>query len=58
MSLLAQQAQVSTTTVWRETKKLPLLPCKIGQVQTVEEGDYKRLFLTGFCRLYITELLT
>lgn len=42
LTLLAQQAQVSTTTLWRETKKLHLLPYKIGQVQTVEEGDYKR----------------
>jgi hypothetical protein len=38
----AQQAQVSKTTAWRETKNLHLRPYKITQVQVIEEGDYGR----------------
>jgi transposase len=42
LTRLAQQAQVSKTTVWRATKNLHLRPYKITQVQVIEEGDYGR----------------
>jgi hypothetical protein len=39
LARLAQKAQVSKTTAWRETKNLHLRPYKITQVQVIEEGD-------------------
>jgi hypothetical protein len=42
LARLAQQAQLSKTTAWRATKNLHVRPCKITQVQVIEEGDYGR----------------
>jgi hypothetical protein len=47
LARLAQQAQVSKTTDWRETKNVHLWQYKITQVQVIEECDYGRR--THFC---------
>jgi hypothetical protein len=56
---LTQEAQVLTTAVWRETKKLCLWLYKTIWLQAGGGGGYKEeCFATGFCRLYMMVSLT
>jgi hypothetical protein len=61
LAWLSQQAWVLKTKGWRATKNLHLRPYKITQVQVIEECYYGReehIFVTGFCRQYMTVFLT
>jgi hypothetical protein len=60
LARLTQQAQVSKTRAWRATKNLHLWPYKITQVQVLKKAitGEEHIFVTGFCRHYMTVFLT
>jgi inhibitor of nuclear factor kappa-B kinase subunit alpha len=51
LARLAQEVKVSTTTAWKATKILHLLPYKITQDQAIEEGDCQRRI--HFCNWFL-----